>query len=504
MTSFTLPLSRYPGMNRMVLDWLGGDERFLPRGRTPEGPRGDAEMRSLAAALADSNRRWGIDAAAALTAWERRETTTLVAGQQVGFAGGPLYTLAKLATLVRMKRDLERTEKPATAFFWLATEDHDFAEVATLNLPVTSIPRGRDVNRQLDLVRIRAAARHHERTAVGALPVPEDLITALTGLYGIERPSWLRQGITFRDSFAELVASLFGSEVILVDALLPELRRTGAPLLRAIASQRDEVQSRLAARAAELTAAGYREQVTAREGDEYTLLFALDGDGRRQPLDASTVEPERISTSALTRPLLQDSVLEPDVFIGGPAEVAYYAQLAPLHRLFGVRMPRIALRGHALVAPARIGATLTRYDIDPADVFSDPDAILAHKDGEAVGDIERIVTHARQNLLGSISQIADAALPADRSLANSFERTVGHLDYHFEKLRERAVRAVVRKDRERHEAVRKLVSTLYPDRSVQDRVTAWFPWWSRYGSALTERLVEEIEPDSDTCKVVLI
>ena len=68
-----------------------------------------------------------------LRAGRAGETVTLVAGQQVGFAGGPLYTLAKIATLVKMKRELEKQGKPATIFFWLATEDHDFAEVATLN-----------------------------------------------------------------------------------------------------------------------------------------------------------------------------------------------------------------------------------------------------------------------------------------------------------------------------------------------------------------------------------
>ena len=85
------------------------------------------------------------------------------------------------------------------------------------------------------------------------------------------------------------------------------------------------------------------------EKGEYTLLYELDGHGNRQPLTPNRT-PERTSTSALTRPLLQDSVLRPDVFVGGPAEVAYYAQIAPLHDLLGVEMPRTRLARPRLTA----------------------------------------------------------------------------------------------------------------------------------------------------------
>jgi uncharacterized protein YllA (UPF0747 family) len=490
-------------MNRFVLDWLAGDERFLRRGPGERSATAPTERGALARALEASNASWGNDAAApSIAAWEQGESATLIAGQQVGFAGGPLYTLAKLATLVRMKRELEKGGRRATAFFWLATEDHDLAEVATLNVPVSFLETVGEENGQKDLACIRAAASGRERRVVGPLPIPEELRAAFVDLFRMPRPSWLRPGISFRDSFAELIVSLFPGEVVLVDALLPELRRLGAPLLTAIAEGRAEIQQRLAARAAELEAAGYRPQVTARDGDEYTLLFEVDDDGRRLPLDGPVVRSERTSTSALTRPLLQDAVFAPDVFVGGPAEVAYYAQIAPLHDLLGVALPRVALRGHALVAPQRIGQLIQRHEVE--DIFAGPDGILARREGEAVERIEGIAAEARKELMEKIAAIADLALPADRSLAHSFERTIGHLDYHFQKLAERGVRALVRKDRERYQALRRIAAALNPDGSVQDRVVAWIPYWTRYGDQLTSRLVEEIVPDGDVCKVVFL
>src|SRR5687768_15609894 len=320
------PLSQYPGMNPFVLDWLGGDERFLPRATEQQSPlpasRGEGqgegrELRKpspltltlspegrgdLASALDHSNRHWGIFAKDAITRWAEGGTRAIIAGQQVGFAGGPLYTLAKVASIVKMKRELEKQNTPATAMFWLATEDHDFDEVATLNVPARLVKS----DSPLDLLCIRAHVERgrgvDSRAVVGSLAIPEQLITQLLAFFDIPRPAWLREGITFRDSFAELIASVFGNEVIIIDALLPELRRAGAPLFDAIEAKHDAIHEALTQRGKELVQAGYKEQVVPNERGQYTLLYELDEHGHRETPTANRV-PERTSTSALTRPL---------------------------------------------------------------------------------------------------------------------------------------------------------------------------------------------------------
>ena len=208
------------------------------------------------------------------------------------------------------------------------------------------------------------------------------------------------------------------------------------------------------------------------------------------------------ATSALTRPLLQDYVFQPDIFLGGPAEVAYYAQIAPLHDLLGVSMPRVALRGHVLVAPKRIVRALDRFSIDPAAVFQSTDALLADKEPEAVMRVRTIAEAAKRDLMARIEDINELALPADHSLAGSIQRSIGHLEWHFNKLTERAIKGIARKDRERYAAARELVATLYPDRNVQDRVVSWFSYWCQYERMLVDRVLEEIEPDSDHFRIV--
>lgn len=466
----SVPLRHYPGFNRFTLDWLDGNPsatRFLPR---PPLPNGDG--------------------------------LKLMAGQQLGFAGGPLYTLAKVATLIKMKRQLAAQGKKATAYFWLATEDHDWDEVATLCLPVSTISPAKELNRQRDLHCMRAIRQADARAAVGSLPVPEPLIRELLALYDIApRPQWLREGITLRESFAGLLQEVFGDEIVLIDALDPDLRRAGAPLFEQIHKHHDDIQHALKARAKELEAAGYAQQVIPPDGEHYTLLFHLDDQGVRQP---STInhQPERTSTSALTRPLLQDYVIRPDVFIGGPSEVAYYAQIAPLHEMLGITLPRVGLRGHTLVAPQRVLRAIDRYELDPAHLFAGADELLVEKEPEKVARIRDVADAARADLMKHVEAIRELALPADHSLAGSIQRSIGHLDYHVNKLAERAIKGMLRKERERFAAVTEVVRTLYPDRNVQDRIAGWFGWWCQYGPHLTERIIEEIEPDSDSFRIV--
>ncbi|MEA2571969.1 MAG: bacillithiol synthase [Acidobacteriota bacterium] len=489
-------LAHYPGMSRFVLDWLAGDQRFLPRTKTTPSPSTPNASPELVSALIESNQRWGLFVREEVESWARGESVALVAGQQVGFAGGPLYTLAKIASLLKLKREYEANGIRATIFFWLATEDHDYNEVAALSLPAK--------NGQRDLVHLRATRGFESKEAVGPLPIPSPLIDELTTYMAMERPPYLREGITFRDSFAELIATAIGSGVVLVDALLPELRRAGAPLFVSIGAQWDAIQRELATRSAALHDAGYTPQVVPRDGEPYTLFFRLNARGERElissPPDVSS--PETISTSALTRPLLQDFIFRPAVFVGGPAEVSYYAQLGSLHALLGVPMPRVALRGHVLVAPKRIVRYFERFGIAPEEVFSTADDVLAEREPKGVAEIHSIRDEAKRDLMKQIERISDLALPADHALARSIHRSVGHLEYHFDKLAERAVRGLARKDRERYAAVKELIATLYPDRVVQDRIVGWFACWCESGRYLVDRLIDEIEPDSDVFKVV--
>jgi hypothetical protein len=119
-----------------------------------------------------------------------------------------------------------------------------------------------------------------------------------------------------------------------------------------------------------------------------------------------------------------------------------------------------------------------------------------------VAEVKAIADRAQKNLAEEIARIGDVALPAEHSLARAISRSIGHIEYHFAKLTERAIRGLARKDRERYAAVRELVSALHPDGHVQDRIVNWFALWTQYGDALVPAVIEAVRPDDDKFRIV--
>ena len=513
-STIAVPLADYPGISRFALDWISDREKatsLLERPAVAPRLRRRPVSAGLSAGLIASNATWGIDVRRQIEQWSSGQAMSVIAGQQVGFAGGPLYTLAKIATLLRLRRDLEeRHGRPVVAFFWLATEDHDFSEVSRITLPGDK-----------DNVEIRARSRPDSRRTVGDLAVPRELRERLLRDYG-PAASWLTAGVTFRDSFAQLMREAFGDSIVLVDALLPEVRAAGSPMFQSVLESWSAVQSRLETNAKRIEAAGYQPQVEPRPDEGYTLLYHIDARGDRRLVHfdghswsiggevATAAElvgllhrnPACFSTAALTRPLLQDYVFEPDVFVGGPAEVSYYAQLEGLHDLIDAPRPRVMLRGHLLLAPGKLLRNVERHGISPATLFPSPERPLADREVVRIEEIRSIALAAQTALEREIDLIRAIALPADHSLARSLARSIEHIRYHFQRLCERAIHAVERKDRERYAAVMRLASVLLPGGVPQDRVVAWYPYWRQFGSPLIDRMVEVVEPDTAIVKII--
>ncbi|MFA6956747.1 MAG: bacillithiol biosynthesis cysteine-adding enzyme BshC [Thermoanaerobaculia bacterium] len=513
-TLLELPLAAYPGMKGYALDLvLGrGEARALGSRRDTIVQRPPSRDRAaLASSLAASNRAWGNDVGAELAEWGGGRSVSIVAGQQVGFAGGPLLTISKIASLLNLRASLAARGIRATAFFWMATEDHDFGEVATLDWPERE-----------SVVKLRAPHPAGAPKCVGDVQIPKALRTRLAELAGLGDAAWLRDGGSFRDSFATLVAEAFaGRGLVLVDARDAELRRTGAPLLRALIDSSDEVEAMVVERSEVVKATGYAPQVVPGPDGRYALLYLVEPHdvrvalrrenggwraGERTLGDAELdrileESPERISTGALTRPLLQDYVFEPAAFVGGPAEVSYYAQIVPLHARFGIVPPHVALRAHVLVAEEKVLRAIDRYAITPEELTLPADEIVARRETGAVDALRRDVGALSSAITRAAQPVVEEILAADPSMERSVRRTLRRLEFHARRLETRGTRALARREADRYRAVARLANALFPDGVPVDRRISWLRLWRDHGSALIDRLVELAEPDSSAYRI---
>jgi len=190
--------------------------------------------------------------------------------------------------------------------------------------------------------------------------------------------------------------------------------------------------------------------------------------------------------------------------LGSSHRYNYKRRLKNLQRDFDMRVVRATTdeeRRDAL--DTVIGLHLARWSArGGSDAFNSADALLTEREAPGVADIKAIAERAERTLGEDIARIGEIALPAEHSLARAIHRSTGHIEYHFKKLTERAIRGLVRKDRERYAVAKELVSALYPDRHVQDRIVNWFALSTRFGDAMLPAIVDAVQPDDASFRIV--
>lgn len=432
----------------------------------------------------------------------------IVTGQQVGLFSGPAYTLYKAVSAIRCAEEITARGTEAVPIFWLATEDHDLAEVnqsswvtrnglARYDLAAHEADAGRRVG---DVV-LGGAIDQIADTAAQTLEGPgaEDVARALRESY--------RSGETYGSAFGKLMARLLaGRGIIFLDPLDPRFHRLAVHVFSQAAREANLLGAALVARSAELDQAGFHAQVKVT--NETTLLFRSVA-GRREPVrrrnggfvvgdaeltgtqiaDAIERTPEEFSPSALLRPVVQDTLLPTAVYIGGPAEVAYMAQAQVVyHRLLG-RMPAILPRASFTIVEPPIARFLAQYGLEVRDLFAGPQHVRAAMEQKA--------------LSGALADRFDAAEQEVRKLLEAFEESLGRLDatlvdalrstqskmlHQFSQLKGKVARAASFRSGvlERHQRI--LLDSLYPNGVMQERTLCALPLLASCGPGLLDDL----------------
>jgi len=429
----------------------------------------------------------------------RSGARAIVTGQQVGLLGGPLLVLLKAATAVaRAKQATEATGVDHVPVFWCATEDHDLDEadqvtllskaaIETLRLPIqrtNAKPVGAvALGQEVDIVLDRASE------LLGYTPVCD----LLRDCY--------RPDETFGRAFARLLVRLFADEgLIVMDASGRDFHRLGAAALRGAIEHAADLESVLLARSNELESAGYHAQVLVKPGA--SLLFYIGADGSRVPLrrtpdgiwkagsgsssrqfstqDILAVlddEPERLSPNALLRPVFQDTILPTTAYVGGPAEVAYFAQSAVLYeRLLGRITPVLPRLSATLIEPA-IGEVMARHEVSLPDVTKTPDELAQRLAARAMPIEAKRRLAAAGNALDEALQAAQDYLGSlDRSLSQSAEVSASKMRYQMGRLRRVAANYELNREASLRKHANAMSLHLFPECQSQERVLAgvWF------------------------------
>ena len=512
------PIDVAPGLSRLFLDYCAGEPGVRPFYSSL--PRETAWQKrcplpghwnEIVDVLAEQNRS---SAAAPVLDALRAGAGTVVTGQQVGLLGGPLFTVFKTATAVARARQGTAAGRPHVAILWIATEDHDFAEINHVTFPSRKELR--------KLVYAKAPANPMPVGSVVLDETIEPLMEQAWELLGASDAmdalvEAYRPGRTFGQAFGEFYSKAFAAQGLLVlDAAGREVHRLGEPVLRAAIERADELHAALVERNQALEAAGYHAQVTV--APESSLLFLLDERTgarlalKRVPRSASepndlwqagrerfttadllgvlSAEPERISPAALLRPVFQDYLLGTSLIVGGPAEVAYFAQSAVLYERILGRVTAAEPRLSATLIEPAIGELLRNHELGLDSVFKENADSLAQLLAARAMPVEgkRKLSSMGTALDAELQPLVEYMKAMDAGLGRSAETAASKMRYQMNRLRRLAANFEMQREESLRRHAEAIERALDPGGVLQERVHGGAYYFARYGLELAETL----------------
>jgi bacillithiol biosynthesis cysteine-adding enzyme BshC len=475
---------------------------------------GERPRQIVARALAARQR--GAAAAACAEALADPETVAVVTGQQAVLFGGPLYVLYKALAAVKLAAWLQaRRGRPVVPVFWVASDDHDFAEIRaatvlddagrlrTLRYSPAHEPGGRPASHIALDESVLALARELEQ----ALPAGIHRDDALSAVRESYRP-----GRSMSEAFGGLLAS-FLPELVLLDPSDRALKAAMGPVLAREIREGSPTSRLAAAVGARLLAAGFHQQVPVRSGF-LNLFVVMEGERRALAVDGDRVEvrglgrqlpvseaerrllaaPEDWSPGVLLRPLAQDFLLPTAAYVGGPAEIAYHAQIGDSYAHFGIPRPALVPRPSlTLVEPAQARA-LEAEGLSLADLQADPEGVISRWARAAYPEVEAAFDRARRAVEREISGVEERLAALDPTLAAAAQSARGRVLHQVETLYEKSLRALKKKDQARAERLRRTRDALLPGGSFQERGLGWIGLLARHGRAIIGEVMERMDP----------
>jgi bacillithiol synthase len=516
-----------PGVKRLAADYIHAFSGLAPFfsgdpteksawtaaiARVHAHPHRPAELAALIRAQQERRGAPAAAIAAGATLADPR-TVAIVTGQQAGLFGGPVYTILKALTAIKLAEQVTRDHGVAAVpVFWIESEDHDWDEVRSctvLDAEMTPKTVALPAHAAGDPVPVAAIAMDEQIADVFAeleqtLPPTEFRDTLLADLRAAYAP-----GTGMADAFGRVLERALGDRGLVVyDASDPAAKPLVGDLFARELSAPGQTATLAAAAGAELTARGYHAQV--QPDTSGVSLFHLDGS--RRPIHdpaahvrEATDSPAAFSPGVLLRPLVQDTVLPTVCYVAGPNELAYLGQLRQVYERFGVPMPLMYSRATATILDSAAMRFLAKYDVPFEALQSQDDRALNELlKTQIPPEIEDALAAAGRALDERMSHVISALPSLDPTLEAAARNTLGKMQKDLENLQGKTIQAAKKKNETLRRQFQRTRALAFPDGHPQER-TIGFVWFlNQYGQAFVERLWQELPLDMGTHWVVTI
>jgi bacillithiol biosynthesis cysteine-adding enzyme BshC len=524
-------LRRFPWIRRLATDYaynFGAVAPFFggnPASRsdwasalslTQAHPRRREEIASIVTA---QQRRRGAPPVAIESAQRLadKRSVAIVTGQQAGLFGGPLFTLLKSLTALKLAEQVSRDHNvPAIAVFWIEAEDHDWDEVRSCTVfddqlePRSVALPGRAAAESVPVARITLD------TSIGdviddlgrILPATEFSPALLEQLREAYAP-----GVGMSEAFGRWLERTLGNRGLVVyDASDPASKPIVADVFARELSAPGQTARLAAAAGAELTARGYHAQVQLQ--DDSLALFRIDT-GRRAirqqdgqfligeaAYPASVLlrelseQPATFSPGVLLRPIVQDSLFPTACYVAGPNELAYLGQLHGIYNHFGVPMPLMYPRASATVLDAPSLRFITKYQLPLESLQPQDEAALnALLQAQIPSAIEDSFASAAKAIDTEMATLIRVVPGLDPTLEGTARSTLSRMQKDLETLHNKLIQAAKRRNETLRRQFMHARARAFPSGHAQERTIGFVSFLNQYGPAFVERLSESLPLD---------
>jgi bacillithiol synthase len=478
----------------------------------------------LAEVLAEQNATFGggIKTMENIHLLSQSNTVAIVTGQQVGILTGPLYTIYKTLTAIKLceKLRMQYPEYNYVPVFWLEGEDHDFAEINHVKV----------LNNENNPVNIEYlfGGQPMEKNigAVGEIEIGQDIMPFFETLQNTLPKTEFKdsvldllkitytQGVNFNIAFARLINKFFGDDGLVF--IYENDRRLKRLLTNVFAKEINEypkTSQLIIERSAELEAR-YIAQIKPKavnlfyfhKGGRYLIEprehdFSLKGTRQyfsKEDLIRTLEEtPENFSPNVALRPICQDTILPTLAYIGGPSEIAYFAQLSIVYPYFDMRMPIIYPRATATLVEERQMKVMEKYQLSLTEFFDNPqhvsDNVL-----EIISEIklDELFAVTVQRINDTTNEMKFGLNYVDPTLLGSLETTRAKIEAQFQILKEKATEAQKRRHETALRQVSKALNNLYPNGNFQERELTITHYLNKFGLEFPQWLKSELSVDT--------
>ncbi|HYB96036.1 MAG TPA: bacillithiol biosynthesis cysteine-adding enzyme BshC [Vicinamibacterales bacterium] len=441
-------------------------------------------------------------------------TRVIITGQQAGLFGGPLFTLLKAITTMKLAAKVQREHRVAVVpVFWSDAEDHDWLEVsgctvldsefAATTIRLADLPgAGAQPIARLTLTDAIHTALDQLSAALPDSEFKSDLLAQLRAAYTPGRGMAMAFGVWLEQVLGAYGLVVYNSsdpaaKPLARDVFVKELTHPGQT-------------ARIAARAGDaLVAKGYHAQATLAEGtvslfhlNAVRAPIKIDGESATVGDESTSVQallreadqhPEHFSPNVLTRPIVQDTVFPTICYVAGPNELAYLGQLKDVYAHFGVPMPLMYQRGTATLADSATLRFMSKYDL-PLTAFraQDESALNQLLESQLPPTVEHSLAAVSTLIDERMHAVAAAVPQIDPTLEGAVRSTLGKLQHEVQSLHGKVIQAAKRRDDTLRRQFQRAQALTFPQGHPQEREVGFVWFLNRYGPALVDRLMEEL------------